>query len=178
MQTRWRRRWQVGLIASAVVIVACVPIQRVGLRDLRLLERDYIAAREPTACALMSLEPYAFGKIDLDEIDAVVEDLVRQALAESEQLKEQFEQRQVAPIPRVSTARDALAAALDAQVALYRAMLDDPTGSEDELRRLGKSNNEFERRAARARNLLLVGEPTGWNLRFVCDGEPSAVTPD
>ena len=163
-----------ALGVSIGVLVLLVPVQRIALRDLRRLEQDYMAAREPTACATAALEPYAFDLDDLEELDAVVEDLVRGALAESEELHERFAERRVAPVPPIKAAREELADALDAQVALYRAMLDDPDGSQDELRVLGRSNNRFERRAARARNLLLVGKPTGWDRRFACDTEPTA----
>ena len=162
---------------SVGVLVLLIPFHRIALRDLRRLEQDYMAAREPTACANAALEPYAFDLDDLEELDAVVEDLVRGALAESEELHETFGDRSVAPVPPISTARGALADALEAQVALYRAMLEDPQGSGDELRRLGRSNNDFERRAARARNVLLVGKPTGWDRRFMCDSEPPAPRP-
>ena len=162
---------------SVGVLVLLIPFQRIALRDLRRLEQDYMAAREPTACATAALEPYAFDLDDLDELDRVVEDLVRGALSESEQLHERFAERRVAPVPPISSTRDALADALDAQVALYRAMLEDPQGSRDELRVLGRSNNDFERRAARVRNLLLVGKPTGWDQRFMCDTEPPEPRP-
>lgn len=177
MDARWRRRWKAGLAASAFAAVAYVPLQRVALRDLRQLERDYIAAREPTACATQGLVPLAFSDFTDAELDSTLEALISEAREESEAERQRFRRRTVAPIPPVRSAREALAEALDAQVALYDALVEDPQGSYDELKRLGRLNNTFERRAARARNLLLVGQPTGWKQRFICDEEPPTVPP-
>ena len=167
----------VALVVVAVLLVVLGIGHRIALRDLRRLEADYVAAREPTACATQSLLPFAFGKIDFEALDAELERLVTEAGEESHQLREGFDDRQVLPIGPVADARRALTAALDAQTDLYDAMLRDPAGSDDELRRLGRRNTAVERRFERARNVLLVGRPNGWDRRFVCDDPPPATSP-
>ena len=166
---------------SAVVIVLLVGVavgHRAAVRDLRRLEGDYLAAREPTACATQGLLPFAFGRIDLDEFDAALEELVVDAGRESDELRRRFGRRHVGPFPPVRDARDALADALRAQTALYEAMITTPADSEDELRELGRRNAVVERRLARARSALLVGRPTGWDRRFQCDDPPPPTPAD
>ena len=165
------------LLAAAVVaglLVGLAAGQRVALRDLRRLEAVYVAGREATACATQSLLPFAFGDIDLDELDAELERLVVEAGVETDRVRDRLDGRAVVPYPPLRSARRALARALDDQAALYEAMLIEPAGSEDELRALGRSNREVERRLSRVRRTLLVGEPSGWDRRYVCDEPPPA----
>jgi len=171
-------RRTVLLTCLAVVLVAGLVVHRIALRDLRRLEQDYIAAREPTACATQSLVPLALGRLDLKDLDDVLVILTHEAHAASVELRDDFERRRVFPFPPVRGARAALAEALDEQVALYDAMIKTPDASEDELRRLGRANTRFERRAETARNFLLVGEGEGWARRFVCDDEPPFIPPE
>jgi hypothetical protein len=166
------------LLVIGVLLVTGLLVHRVALRDLRRLEQDYIAAREPTACATQELVPLALGPDGRDSLDATVLKLTKQALSQSVRLRDDFTGRKVAPFPPVRSARSALAEALDKQVALYQAMVDDPDTTDDDLRALGHANTRFERRAESARRLLLVGKGSGWARRFVCDVEPPPVPPE
>ena len=165
-----RRGFVLGLILF--ILAAAVVVHRFALGDLRRLEADYIAAREPTACANQSLVPFAFGDEDIDDLDAALEEAIRDALDESQALRRRVTGAQVTAVPPVRDTQHALEDALDAQVALYQAMLDDPDNADDELTALGRDNNTFERRAGRLRNLLLVGAGDGWSRRFACDDPP------
>ena len=166
-----RRRWAVGAVLAVLVAVLFV-IHRLALGDLRRLESEYIAAREPTACANQSLVPFTTGGIDLDALDEAVEEAIFEARKESRELHERSKKRKVSVIPAVSAAADALDDALTAQVRLYDVLVDDPAGSDDELEQLGRRNGQFERRIGRLRNILLVGAGDGWSTRFVCDRPP------
>jgi hypothetical protein len=166
----------VAIALGATIVVLLVVTQRFALRDLRVLEADYIAAREPTACATQGLTPFAFGEVSFPKLDAALDRLVRQAGDQSSALRDRFHRRHVVPLPPVRSARAALADALDAQVALYAAMRDDPAHSEDELRTLGLANTRVERRFAALRRELFVGRPPGWGRRFMCD-EAAPPTP-
>jgi hypothetical protein len=171
------RRRTLVLSVLAVVLLAGVVVHRIALRDLRRLEQDYISAREPTACANQALMPLALGRLDVDDLDEMLVILTNEAHAESVGLRDDFKKHRVFPFPPVEGARAALADALDQQVALYDAMIKTPDASDDELRRLGRANSRFERRAESARSVLFVGEGEGWNRRFVCDDEPPVVPP-
>lgn len=155
------------MLAAALFVT-----HRLALLDLRRLEAEYIAAREPTACANQSLVPFTVGSIDLDALDEAVEEAIFVARAQSRELYDRGERRRLSVIPPVSAAGDALDDALAAQVALYDALVDDPAGSDDELAELGRRNGRFERRIGRLRNILLVGAGDGWSTRFVCDQPP------
>ena len=169
---------RVVLPAVAVGFVLVALGHRVALRDLRGVESDYLAAREITACATQSLLPHAFGEdLDFDALDADLDRLTREAADASLELARAFERDDVAAFPPVRAARDRLATALAAQAALYAALVADPDGSNDELRRLGAANNAFERRAKSGRRWLLVGKPADWDERFVCDEPPPFVPP-
>ena len=162
---------------ALVVLAAGVAVQRAALADLRQIERDYVAAREPTACATQGLLPFAFGQIDLEELDAALEELVVEAGQESAEVRRLVDRRRVLPYPPVRGAHEALTDALRAQTVLYEAMIERPADSDEELRALGQRNAAVERKLARARNTLLVGRPTGWDRRFACD-EPPPATPE
>lgn len=160
------------LAALAVLATALLVTHRFALSDLRRLEAEYIAAREPTACANQSLVPFTMGAIDLEALDEAVEDAIFEAREQSRELHERSKRRRLSVIPPVSAAAEALDDALAAQVELYDVLVEDPAGSDDELAELGRRNGHFERRIGRLRNILLVGAGDGWSRRFVCDHAP------
>ena len=162
-------RVRVAVGVAALLLVLAVAGQRVGVRDLRRLEADYIAAREPTACATAKLTPFATGGRTLDELDAEVERLVVTAGEASSELQRRFDDRTVLPFPPLRSARTAVGEALDAQVALYEAMLATPAESADELAVLGRRNAAAERALGSARSALLTGPHEDWKDRFRCD---------
>ena len=173
-----RPKLVVPVVIALLLLVTGGFVHRAALADLRQIERDYLAAREPTACATQGLLPFAFGEIDLEELDRALEELVVEAGRESAEVRRRVEGRRVAPFPPVRSARDALEDALRAQTSLYEAMIERPDESEEELRALGRRNADVERKLARARNTLIVGRPTGWDRRFVCDEPPPATPAD
>ena len=166
-----------------VVVVAVVTLALAGLlvvrhravRDLRSLERTYLTARQPTACANAALAPSAFTPA-VDQLSATVLELVERARSQSIAIRDGFrrERHDVVPLPSLRAARRALADDLDAQVALYDELVDHPAGSDAELRALGRANNEVERRLGRARRQLLSGATAGWDRRFVCQTSSSS----
>ncbi len=175
---RWTRRKVILIVVVALLLL--LGLQQLALRDLRRLERDYIAAREPTACATQALIPYAFRSegVSDQELDDTIAELVEEAGAEVAEVRARFRARgNVLPFPPLRAARRALGEALDAQEDLYEAMINRPEDSNEELRVSGRANNRTERRLATVRRFLLVDPHSDWDQRFVCDEEPPPVPP-
>jgi hypothetical protein len=166
----WRRQpLRIVLLLVLAVVAALVVVQQLGVRDLRRLERAYIATRETTACATQALTPGAFST-DQSKLTETVQRLVTQASVEVTATRDRYRHRRHAlPLPHLRSAEQAIADAMDAQVALYDAMVHDPAHSEDLLHALGRRNTTVEHRLAKARSLLAVGETPQWKRRFICD---------
>lgn len=172
---RWQLRFSV-LVALGVILVPLAAAHRRALNDFRQLEQDYIASREPSACALQGLAPYAFA-IDRSGMDAELDRLIRDAAADLEDVDRAFDARRaVLPWPRLVGAHDALGEAIDAQRQLYDAMINEPEDSDDERERFRELNMKASVRIVDARSLLFVGAGNGWSRRAVCD-EPPPETP-
>jgi hypothetical protein len=156
--------------AVAAVFVMLIVLQQLALRDVRRVEALYIAGREPTACATQGLAEGAFS-IDQSELPANVLALVRQGAAGSREVRDRAATRDVVriPLPAIADAQDAVREALDDQVVLYDAMIDEPAASEPKLRTLGLANTRAERRIRTARRWVLAGETEAWKRRFICD---------
>ena len=168
------------MIVAAIVFVVLFVLQRFALRDLRRLENDYIAAREPTACATQNLLPFAFpGEAPKrGERDAAVAKLVNEAAREVRTVRVKFVARgSVFPFPPLRSAHAAVRKSMDKQVVLYEAMVADPDHSDDELRASGLANTSAERKLNTVRGWLFVGSGKDWRRRFVCDKEPPFIPP-
>lgn len=166
MTARRRKVATIVLVAATVSVLALLAVQQVALRDLREVERSYLAGREVTACANARLVPYVDDP-DRADLDTTVEALVVDARDAASAIVAEYPDSVVA-VPAVRRARTAVARALRAEVALYEALIADPHGSDDDLRRLGRANRRAEQTLASARRWLLVGEPAGWDRRFEC----------
>lgn len=172
---RWQLRLAV-LVALGVILVPLAVAHRRALNDFRQLEQDYIASREPSACALQGLTPYAFA-VDRSGMDAELERLIRDAAGDLDDVARAFDARRaVLPWPRLEGARDALGEAIDAQRELYDAMINDPENSDDEHERFRQLNMTASVKIVDARSLLFVGAGEGWSRRALCD-EPPPETP-
>ena len=158
------------LVACFVALVVALAIGRqLGVRDLRRLEASYIATRKPTACATQALTPGAFST-DQSKLTETVKRLVTQALNEATAVRDQYRHhRRVLPMPYLRASEHDIGQAMDAQVALYDAMVHDPTHTEDLLHNLGRANTRAEHRLARVRYVFAVDETDAWKRRFVCD---------
>lgn len=162
------RNWLVvALVAVAVVGLVVARHRAVG--DLRRVERAYLEARQPTACANAALAPSAFTP-KVDELPATVLRLVEEARQRSADVRAKYVagRRPAVPLPALRRADRVLRRDLDSQVLLYDVMVDDPKSSDDELVALGRANNAVERELQRARRQLLSGAVPGWDRRFVC----------
>lgn len=135
---------------------------------LRAAEDAYLDGRALTACATARLRPFAEEGRDLDELPAALDEIITDARREAAALGEAADDLAGGLLPATNRAVDAVRRAIDAQVALYEAMGDDPTGSEDELRTLGGANTQAEARLDAARGWLLASESGGWDRRFTC----------
>ena len=154
---------------GAFVVLGLGAVHRAALGDFRRAEAAYVDGRAVTACATTELRPFAEGDEQLDELPATLEQIVVDARTQVATVRDRARDAGAGlPYPGLDAAVDAVHAAAEAQVELYDAMVDDPTGSDDELRRLGLANTAAERRLSRARRWLLVNEPRGWSRRFVC----------
>ena len=170
---RPRRRVRVPralVVASSVVVVVLVVLQQVALKDLRRIEALYIAGREPTACATQGLAPGAFAT-DQSHLSEDVLQLVRQGSDGSRAVRARADAHDLVriPLPALHDAQDAVREALDDQVVLYDAMVDDPASSDPKLRTLGLANTRAERRIRTARRWVLATETEDWKRRFICD---------
>lgn len=162
------RNWLVAVLLVVAVVGLLVARHR-AVDDLRRLERVYLEARQPTACANAALAPSAFTP-KVDELPGTVLRLVEEARQRSADVRAKYVtgNRSTVPLPALRKADRMLRRDLDAQVALYEVMVDDPKSSDDELVALGGANNAVERELQRARRQLLSGAASGWDRRFVC----------
>ena len=157
-------------MAIGALFGVLVVLQQLALRDLRRVEALYIAGREPTACATQGLAEGAFS-IDQSDLPDNVLALVREGAAGSRAVRDRAHAEDLVrlPLPALSDAQDAVRRALDDQVALYDAMIDDPAASDPKLRTLGLANTRAERRIRTARRWVLATETEEWKRRFICD---------
>lgn len=157
----------IAAIAALLLLIGVI-VQQLSVGQVRAIEQSYVHGRQVTACATEQLSPFASGR-SLDELPDTLEELVVDAHAETTGVRAELRQRTGGlRIPPVAAATDAVRDALDAEVRLYAALVDDPTGSEDELTELGRANARAERRLATARRWLLIEPGEGWNDRFRC----------
>jgi len=165
-----RRRGRTALVVLAGVAIGLITLQQLALRDLRRLEAAYIAGRQPTACATQALAPGAFST-DQSRLPQTVFALVTHARAETVLLQRRYAAKDHVgvPLPSLRSADRSIGRALNAQVALYDAMVDDPTHSEPKLHVLGLANTAAEHRLARARGELMASQTMSWKRRFVCN---------
>jgi len=160
------------LTVAAVVVLGLAAVHRAALGDFRRAEAAYIEGRAVTACATTKLRPFAEGDERMKDLPEALETIVVDARTRVVEVDARAESADAGlPYPGLHDAVDAVRAAASAQVELYDAMVDDPEGSDDELRRLGLANTSAEHRLARARRWLFVNEPSGWSTRFVCPGQ-------
>ena len=150
----------VGAIAVAVV-------HRMALYDLRSVERSYVEGRQVTACATASLAPFADQRREMDELPGAVEAAVLDARDRLVAVRAALPDNG-SGLFGVRGAREAVASALTAELALYEVMAADPATSDDELLALGQANAEAERKLAAARRALRVSAGRGWSARFRC----------
>jgi hypothetical protein len=155
---------------AGVSFVVLVAVQQLALADLRRVEALYIAGREPTACATQGLAAGAFS-IDQSKLPETTLALVRQGATGSRAVRDRARRRDLVriPLPALSSAQAAVREALDDQVALYDAMIDEPARSDAKLRTLGLANTRAERRIRTARRWVLATETEDWRRRFICD---------
>lgn len=169
-----------ALVAGLVLVVLVVG-QRFALRDLRRVEADYVAAREPTACATQGLLPFAFSGEEApssEERDEAVAELVAQAARDVAEARKAFlAHGGVVPFPPLGAAHGAVRQSMDKQLALYEAMVGDPANSDDELRASGLANTAAERRLDKVRSWLFVGTNERWARRFICKQEAPFIPP-
>jgi hypothetical protein len=157
------------LVVVVAISAVLVVVQQLALRDLRRLEASYISTRKPTACATQALAPGAFST-DQSHLTQNVERIVRQALVEVTAVRERYRHHpNPLGLPQLRSADRAIADAMDAEVALYTAMVSDPTHTEGLLHALGRANTRAEQRLGSIRNLLAAGDTPAWKRRFICD---------
>lgn len=174
-----KERWQLRLavlVALGLILAPLAAAHRRALNDFRQLEQDYIASREPSACALQGLTPYAFA-VDRSGMGADLDRLIREAATDLDEVDRAFDARRaVLAWPRLADAHDALGEAIDAQRELYDAMINDPENSDDEHERFRELNMAASVKIVDARSILFVGAGEGWSRRALCD-EPPPETP-
>jgi hypothetical protein len=156
------------VIVAAIVVVSLLGAHRVALTQLRGAEDDYMAGRALTACASRQLRPFAEEQRSLDELPDALLEIITDARDEARQVLASADDETFVPYPRVGSATAAVRRALEAQVRLYEAMVDDPTNTDDELELLGAANRGAEAQLEGARRLLFVGQPEGWSDRNRC----------
>ncbi|HVM09660.1 MAG TPA: hypothetical protein VM345_14425 [Acidimicrobiales bacterium] len=157
------------ILAGVAIVVAVVAgFHRAGLAHLRSAESQYMAGRALTACASRQLRPFADEARPIDELPEAVLEIVTEARDEARRTLASAGDAGAVPYPGVRRAAVAVREALEAEVALYDAMVDDPTNSDDELEALGAANRAAESRLATARRFLFVGEAPGWDDRNRC----------
>ena len=158
------------MVATSVVFAVLLVVQQLALKDLRRIESLYIAGREPTACATQGLAPGAFST-DQSHLSENVLRLVRQGADGSRAVQARARAHDLVrlPLPALEDAQDAVRQALDDQVVLYDAMIDDPAATDPKLRTLGLANTRAERRIRTARRWVLATETEDWKRRFICD---------
>ena len=156
------------LITSGVVFLVLLVIQQLALKDLRRLEADFMEARQPTACGQSQLTPFAFD-VENEDFEPTLDRIVVEGRDEVAAIRDRFKKRSlVLPIPQVTAAHKAVDKSMDAQFALYVAMVDDPQNSTDEMTRSGLANHDAEKKLQRLRNVLAVQAAEGWDRRFQC----------
>ena len=157
-------------VAIGAFLGVLLVLQQLALRDLRRVEALYIAGREPTACATQGLAEGAFSP-DQSDLPENVLALVREGAAGSRTVRDRAYADDLVqlPLPALSDAQHAVRRALDDQVALYDAMIDDPASSDPKLRTLGLANTRAERKIRAARGWVLASETEAWKRRFICD---------
>lgn len=167
-------------MSTAVALAALLAAgHRMALGDLRHIEADYVASREPTACAIQALTPLALGpESTARQTDRKLLEVVTQADREVRAVRRRFDAGgDVFPYPPVRDARKALGAALDAQERLYDVMVRDPERGNEEYVRFAAINGRAEARISSARRSLAVAAGSGWSRRFVCDQPPPRIPP-
>ena len=159
---------RVVLVGVAVIVAAAIGVaHQAALRDLRRLERSYLASRKVTACTIARLDPYA-SEEELMRLDETLDRLIADATVKAVAVRDDFSRIEVSPVPQAGRARRELQRSLDAQVRLYHAMAADPEGSRPQLEALGRANNRAERAFKDLRSTLFVAAPDGWSSRFDC----------
>ena len=158
-------------MTAVVAMAAVVAFDR---PRLRAAEDAYVDGRAVTACATRRLGPFASEQADLDELPAALDEILAEARADAERVHRRAMSLPMGIHPSVRDAGRAVRHALEAETALYEAMVEDPTGSEDELEELGRANARAERELADARRWMLADEPDGWEERFRCPAVRSA----
>lgn len=161
---------------AAVIALVVVPgvVLAVDRPRLRAVELAYMEGRAVTACATKRLGPFADEGRDLDELPAALDQILAEARADADRVHRLARKLPMGIHPRTRAASRAVRRALSAEAALYGAMVEDPTGSEDELQNLGRANARAERALADARRWMLAGEADGWDRRFICPSSPQA----
>lgn len=156
-----------GIIA--ILLVAAVAVADRG--PMRSAEAAYLDGRNVTACATRELRPFAEAGRDLDELPATLEALIADAHVEAREVRDRSLRGPGGVLPATRAAVRSVRAALHAQVDLYRAMAEDPAGSDDELAALGRANRSAERALDRARRWTVSDPADPWPDRFTCRGE-------
>jgi hypothetical protein len=168
-----------GRIIALAAVIALLLVAGVVAADrprLRAAEAAYLDGRSLTACATARLRPFAESGRDLDELPGALDEIIADARQEAAQVHVTAGDLRRGILPATDRAVAAVRRAIDAQVALYDAMADDPTGSDDELRTLGVANNRAEARLDDARGWLAAGAPDGWDRRFTCRDQASSAS--
>ena len=159
----------VALVMLVVAVLLALALHRTGLAHVRDIEASYVSGRKVTACATLELAPFRSGMRDMEELPSALADLVADARSRAESVRDELDDVGSAPpYPRLGSATREVRAALDAEVALYEAMVDDPEGSRDELDALGTANRRAERALDDARRVLFVGASGDWQKRNSC----------
>lgn len=153
-------------VAVAVAAGLAAIGHRSALRDLRDVESGYVAGRKATACSIARLDPDP-DPAELERLEEMLAGVIADAGAESRRVRSSFEQIEIGPLPVARRSRTNVAEALDAQVALYDAMVAGTDGDRD-VRALGRANRRAEDALEDFRSLLLVGSGAGWDDRFNC----------
>lgn len=155
----------------AIVVALLVPLALVRqheVREVRQLERAYIASRQPTACNTARLAAGAFT-ITGDQVDGVVTQLIRDALVDATKERARYRAHRVRNVlPSLRRADEQLLVTMDAQVRLYDQLLRDPAGADRWILVIGTANNRVERHLAKARNQMLTSASDDWKKRFTC----------
>lgn len=167
---------RIVLLAALLLAVVAGEVTAADRPPLREAEDVYLAGRALTACATAELRPFAVPGRGLDDLPATLEEIIVEAREETSSLADAADGLAGGLLPATDRSVSAVRDAIRAQEALYEAMVTDPTGSEDELRALGRANNRAEARLDAARGWLLAGEPDGWDRRFTCRGQASSAS--
>jgi hypothetical protein len=169
-------RFRIIALVVAIVVLLAAGVVAADRPRLRAAEATYLEGRALTACATVRLRPFAESDRDLDELPSALDEIIADARREAMTLGAAADDLRGGLLPATDRAVTAVRRAIAAEVILYEAMGDDPTGSEDELRALGEANNRAERRLDDARGWLVAGEPDGWARRFTCPAQASSAS--